>query len=385
MPKEVTVLMVSTYPPNRDGIASYTRRLENALRKENIAIRLAVNGRDWKRNSLLYVFSIIRKAVHSKTDIIHTQLSYFTFGNEYYTGLFPILSVFLKVLGKRVVVTLHDIVPTSNITNGFMKTHTSPRFLRFKRWALNYYTRTVCSLADRVIVHTELAKNTLVQDYAVRQRKIRVIPHGIDQALFSAEEDLFEIKSRINKNHRIVSYFGLVRHGKGLEDLVKAWKKVKTESVQLLIIGGKHPMLNDNCYENLVELIKELGLEESILFSGYVLDDLLPSYLRESDVFVFPYNEWGDVIASSGALSIVAPYLKPMIVTDVPAFSYLKTSGAALVVKKGDINGLASAIMELLTNTQTRSLLVDNLCKWLPESSWSNMAEKTATLYRELV
>ena len=384
MRKNLSVLMVSTYPPDRDGIASYTIRLENALRGKNIAISLASNGRDWKRNSISYIFSIIRKAIRSKTDIVHTQLSYFTFGNEYYTGLFPVLSVFLKLIGKRVVVTLHDIVPKSNVTNGFLKNHTSPRFLRFKRWALNYYTGIVCWIADRVIVHTELAKNTLAQDYAVRLRKIRVIPHGIDHAFFSAKEDLFEIKSRINNDHRIVSYFGFVRHGKGLEDLVKAWKKVKIESAQLLIIGGKHPLLKDNCYENLVKLIKELGLEESILFSGYVLDDLLPAYLRESDVFVFPYNEWGDVIASSGALSIVAPYLKPIIVTDVPAFSYLKTSGAAVVVKKGDVDGLASAIMDVLTNTQTRSLLVDNLCKWLPESSWSNVAEKTATLYREL-
>jgi glycosyltransferase involved in cell wall biosynthesis len=275
-------------------------------------------------------------------------------------------------------------VPKSNVTNGFMKNHTSSRFLRFKRWALNYYTRTVCSIADRVIVHTELAKITLAQDYSVCPKKTHVIPHGIDQTFFSAEDDLFEIKSLINKNQRIVSYFGLVRHGKGLEDLVKAWKKVKVESAQLLIIGGKHPMLDDNCYENLVQLIKELGLEESILFSGYVLDNRLPVYLRESDVFVFPYNEWGDVIASSGALSIVAPYLKPLIVTDVPAFSYLKTSGAAVVVKKGDINGLASAIMEVLTNAQTRSLLVDNLCKWLPQSKWSLVAKMTAELYLEL-
>lgn len=376
----LSVLMVSTYPPNRDGIASYTRRLEGALRKENIEISLAANGRDWKRNSLSYICSIVRKAIHSKAKIVHTQLSYFTFGNEYYTGLFPILSIFLKLLGKRVVVTLHDIVPTSKITNSFLKYHTSSRFLKFKRWALDYYTRTVCSIADRVIVHTELAKSTLAQDYVVRPKKIHVIPHGIDQA----EDDLFEIKSLINKNQRIVSYFGLVRHGKGLEDLVKAWKKVKVESAHLLIIGGKHPMLDDNCYETLVELIRELGLEESILFSGYVLDDRLPVYLRESDVFVFPYNEWGDVIASSGALSIVAPYLKPMIVTDVPAFSYLKTSGAAVVVKKGDINGLASAIMDVLTNAQTRRLLVDNLYKWLPESKWSKVAKKTAELYMEL-
>lgn len=375
--------MVSTYPPNRDGIASYTYRLRNSLQKENVSVPLAVNDRDWKQNSLTYVYSIIRKAITSKISVAHIQLSYFTFGNEYYTGLFPILSLFLSLLGKKVVVTLHDIVPKSKVTDGFLKYHSSSRFLKFKRWALRYYTWMVCSIVDKVIVHTELAKKTLVNDYFVRSKKIMIIPHGIDQ-VYSINKKTFEIKSEIVKKQQIVSYFGLVRHGKGLEDLVKAWKKVNLESARLLIIGGKHPVLNDNCYEHLTRLINELGLEKSIDFSGFIADNLLPAYLKESDVFVFPYNEWGNVIASSGALSIVAPYLKPIVVTDVPAFSYLKNSGAASVVKKGDIDGLASAIIEVLTNAQTRNLLVDNLCKWLPESSWSTVAKKTAKLYQEL-
>ena len=140
------------------------------------------------------------------------------------------------------------------------------------------------------------------------------------------------------------------------------------------------PPLNDNCYENLINLVKELGLESSIQFSGYVPDELLPDYLAKSDAFVLPYNEWGDVIASSGALSVVAPYLKPIIATDVPAFLHLKKLGAALIVKRGDPDGLASAIMKVLTDVRTRNSLVTKLNKWLPESSWSIVARKTATV-----
>ena len=93
MPTKPSVLMVSTFPPDRDGIASYTARLESALRRENIEVKIAANGRDWKRNSPTYIFSIIRNAIKSKTEIVHIQLSYFMFGNEYYTGLFPLLVV----------------------------------------------------------------------------------------------------------------------------------------------------------------------------------------------------------------------------------------------------------------------------------------------------
>jgi glycosyltransferase involved in cell wall biosynthesis len=382
---EISVLMVSTFPPDRDGIAAYTSRLTSALRKENIVVRNAVNGRDWKRNSLMYIFTIIRKSIASKTCIVHIQLSYFMFGNEYYTSLFPVLSLCLKLIGKSVVVTIHDIVPKSNITNDFLKNYTSPHFLEFKRWALFYYTIIVCSIVDKLILHSEIAQNVLTQDYAVPKKKINIIPHGIDHLSFPVNKDHGKPKSLVYEGCKLVSYFGLVRRGKGLEDLVRAWKKTENMNAQLFIIGGKHPALKDNCYEDLTILTKALGLEKSIRFCGYIPPESLSTYFIESDAFVFPYNEWGDVIASSGALSIVAPYLKPIIATDVPAFDDLKKMGAAIIVRRGNVDGLASAINQVLADTQIRNSLVTRLNGWLLEGGWAKVAEKTAALYRELV
>lgn len=380
----ISVLMVSTFPPDRDGVASYASRLVNALKNEkNIVVNSAANGREWKRNSLTYISSIIRKAVSSKTYIVHVQLSYFTFGNEYYTGLFPLLSLCLKLIGKVVVITIHDIVPKSNITNDFLKNYTSAHFLRFKRLALFCFTRIVCSIADRVIVHSEIAKNVLTQDYAVSKKKVNIIPHGIDTVSFPVDNDYGKSKSIINQGCQLVSFFGLVRHGKGLEDLVKAWKKMEKINAHLYIIGSKHPLLRDNCYENLTTLIKELGLEASIRFCGYVPNEFLSTYFVGSDAFVFPYNEWGDVIASSGALSMVAPYQKPIIATDVPAFGDLKKSGAAMIVRRGDIDGLALAITDVLKDVQIRNSLVTKLNEWLSETNWAKVAERTLAIYRE--
>ena len=130
----------------------------------------------------------MRLAITSRTNIVHFQLSYFTFGNEYYTGLFPFLSVSLRVIGKKVVITFHDIVQRSQVKDTFLKNHTSSRFLSYKRLALNYYTKIVCSIADRIIVHSEIASKVLTQDYVVPQKKITVIPHGIDQVKLSTTE-----------------------------------------------------------------------------------------------------------------------------------------------------------------------------------------------------
>lgn len=375
------VLIVSTYPPSKDGIASYTARLEKALRNE-VEVEIAASGRDWKRNSLSYIPALLRRAINSKAKIVHVQLSYFMFGDELHSVLFPLLVLGLKALRKKVVITFHDIVPRYNLTEDFMKKYSTMfRFLWFKRWALILYTRIVCSLVDGIIVHDEIAKKTLVHEYKADREKVRIIPHGIDSHPFPSQVSI----TKKDTEKPIVSYFGLVRHGKGLEYLVKAWRMVlENISAQLYIIGGKHPYIQDGYYEKIIEMVKSSGLGGSIHFCGYVPTERLPAYFTATDVFVFPYNEWGEVIASSGALSLVAAYRKPIIATDVPAFYSLKRVGAALIVKRGDANSLASAILEVLTNVRTRKTLIDRLNKWLLDSDWSTVARKTKALYFEL-
>lgn len=385
--KKLEILMVSTYPPDIDGIAAYTARLENAL-KEKISIKIAAKGRDWKSNSLYYVFDIIKKTIKTRVGVIHFQLSYFLFGNEYYGSIFPVLLLLIKLLRKKVVITFHDLLRSNVITNNFLKKYTTKRLLFFKKIAFINYTKIVCLIADKIIVHDEIGKNTLIHDYSIPEKKIQIIPHGIDQKpIFSkVQQSLLGKNFPKNKKSFIVTYFGLVKYGKGLEDLIKAWKLVRNVNAQLLIIGGKPPTnLNDDCLEKLTELVNELQLQESISFCGYIPDDELPIYFEASDVFVFPYNEWGDVIASSGALSVVAPYLKPIIATNVPAFHSLKKQGTAIIVERGNIEELAKAIQSVLKNKELGCMVSDKLCKWISDHDWLKIADKTSKLYGDLL
>ena len=373
--EEVSNLMVSTYPPDRDGIASYTRRLVEALSKLRISVRVLSNGGEWKRDSLSYVPSLFRKIGSSAVTLVHFQLSYFMFGNEYYTGLFPLLLLGLKVMKKKMIVTFHDVVPLANLTNEFMKGYTNPRFLTLKRWALIMFTKFVCSLADTVIVHDNLARIVLAKDYGITPEKLAVIPHGIDRNCYPSKQE-------VCFHERTITYFGLVRKGKGLENLVRAWPMVREKiDATLLIIGGRHPHLEDDCYERVVALIEDLRLDSSVRLCGYVPSELLPSYFMNTSAFVFPFDEWGDVVASSGALSVVAPYGKPLVVTEVPAFFCLKRDKAALFVNRGLLQELASAIITVLEDGSAARKLQEGLNRWLSRSGWEVTARKHKQLY----
>lgn len=376
--ERLCVLMVSSYPPATDGIASYTLRLVQALRGGRFAcVKLARKEQEWKPDSLTYVVAIIRKAIRADVDIVHIQASYFMFGNEYYTGLLPFLILGLRVLRKFCIVTVHDVVPRQNLTTNFLSGYTKPRFLALKRLAFIVYTSLVGQMSHIVVVHQKLASDVLVTQYRVPKTKVKVVPHGIDDKC---------LKLKKKDNRLVVTYFGLIRHGKGLEDLIKAWSIVRAKlDATLQIIGGKHPYLDDDCYEKLVRLVKKLRMNSSVTFRGFVPSKDLPKYFVNTNTFVFPYNEWGDVIASSGALSMVVPFRKPMVVTDIPAFDILKRSKTAYVVSRGNIYSLSNAIIRALTDSQMKSRLDERLDKMLLQSSWSSVAEKTSSLYQSLL
>lgn len=376
------VLMVSSYLPASDGIASYTSRLVCALQREKLAfVKLARRGVEWKPNSLIYLAAILRRALRLNVNIVHIQCSYFMFGNEYYTGLLPILMIVLRLLGKTCVVTFHDVVPRQNVTTSFLKEYTSSHFLSLKRLAFGIYTSLVCKVSHTIIVHQKLAMAVLAAQYNVPEIKIEIIPHGID-----ADPDIESCSDPENDCSLVVTYFGLIRHGKGLEDLIRAWSIVVSKlDAMLQIIGGKHPYLDDGCYEKIIGLVDKLGVNSSVTFRGFVPKNDLPRLFADTDVFVFPYNEWGNVIASSGALSMVAPFRKPLVVTDIPAFADLKKCEAALVVRRGSIDDLSNAITKALTDDQMASCLTRGFDELLLESSWSSVARKTASLYRSMM
>jgi glycosyltransferase involved in cell wall biosynthesis len=73
----------------------------------------------------------------------------------------------------------------------------------------------------------------------------------------------------------------------GLENLIHAMKDVvsRVENVSLLV-GGSGPLK-----EKLVVLVRKLGLENHIHFTGFIPEDDLPDYYRASDLFILPTLE----------------------------------------------------------------------------------------------
>lgn len=146
---------------------------------------------------------------------------------------------------------------------------------------LRWYLRR----CDAVIVPTssraeELKKQTKSKDI----RQIFVVPTGVDASRF-CEGNRGRIRKSLGaEDRKIVLYVGRIVKEKNLGLLVSAAPLVlKSMPNALFLIVGEGPIRNE-----LQEKVKELGLANNFVFTGFVPDDELVDYYHSADAFAFP-------------------------------------------------------------------------------------------------
>lgn len=129
-------------------------------------------------------------------------------------------------------------------------------------------------------------------------------------------------------------------HAFFLQGLQRFVRRIESEVAVLLIGIGKD--------EGLIKAeVERLGLRNVVRFGGYRRD--IPSILAAADVSVLtsPYEGVPRALMESMALGL------PVVATDVPGTRFLVQSGkTGLLVRFGDVEGLADALTEVLESPE---------------------------------
>lgn len=142
--------------------------------------------------------------------------------------------------------------------------------------------------AERITFMNHDDRNHFVSRTHVAEQKTSVIPGNIGLPRFTEE---WKEKNASNRVQKLV-YAGALSASKGfylLLDLLLELRKRGYPYIKLYALGrtaGKN---------DLFAHIKDLGLGDQIIFTGYVNPF---SHFAESDLFVYPtlYDAWGDVV-----------------------------------------------------------------------------------------
>ena len=206
-----------------------------------------------------------------------------------------------------------------------------------------------------MIVMTETALRLLVGCGACPEEKVRVVPHGAPTRLTARAAsglDAAAPRRRRRGERFLLSTFGLISPGKGLETVIEALPAIveRHPEVVYTIAGRTHPDVarrEGERYRLMLERrVLELGLGEHVEFDDRFLSiDELADLLAATDVFVTPYRNREQI--ASGALTFAIAAGCGVVSTPYWYAQDMLASGAGRLVPFDDPAALADAVCAL--------------------------------------
>ena len=152
--------------------------------------------------------------------------------------------------------------------------------------------------ADRIICVSGSIKEYIQKNYNTEDKKISIIPRGVDFTKFNQEsldrEFIKEFKEKHNlNNYFIASVVGRITQLKDIETFIKAIALVKERiKIKALIVGSVRAD-KERYFKKLTDLVKNLKLENDIIFTGsqrkiaeiYSLSDVIISCSKKPESF----------------------------------------------------------------------------------------------------
>ncbi|OQX56369.1 MAG: hypothetical protein B5M53_01945 [Candidatus Cloacimonas sp. 4484_209] len=208
----------------------------------------------------------------------------------------------------------------------------------------------------------------------IPSKKIKIIPFGCSIAKQKKG------KPQAEKNE--ILFVGRLVERKGVCYLIEAFAKIAPQHQNLkLRIVGDGPLRN-----SLISLTKKLGINDKVIFSGFVSNrELIKSY-EKAKVFVLPaiVDSHGDTEGLGVVLIEAISYGIPVIASNVGGIpDIIKDKETGILVPEKDPVALSKAIIDLLKNSQIRKTLVNNAEKHIKTNfSWEAVISKLDNLYK---
>jgi glycosyltransferase involved in cell wall biosynthesis len=173
-----------------------------------------------------------------------------------------------------------------------------------------------------------------------------------------------------------ILYVGRIQARKNLPRLVEAYARLRKQGLDAkLVMVGKR----DWQAGQLLAKIKELGLEDSVVFPGFVPFDDLPLFYNAAEVFVFPsfFEGFGLPVVESMASAV------PTITSTGSSLEEVAGDGALLIDPR-DTDSIANALGKVLSDPGLQRELAARGLKRSKDFTPGSLAEKALAVYCSL-
>lgn len=351
-----------------DGIGSYARELMQRMdQSPDIALQpFAYTGPspsemaaslidvgDFQRQALVTLttglpFRTMQNVLAGKVDLVHATDHYIP-----------------KLRGIPVVATLMDAIPLSH-----------PEWVTYRyKHIKNEAWRRSAQWAQHIITISEHSRNEIAQWFRIPEKRISVIPLGVDERWFAIPGT--EALERVRRRHRLPERFflsvGTLQPRKNIGTLIAAHRmlpSVLRRAVPLVVVGKA----GWGCEEVLAQL--RYGDGGALRWLQYVPDvDMLP-LLRQASGLVFPslHEGFGLPVLEAFAAQV------PVIASNTTSVPEVAGQGAVLVDPMVP-GAWADAMQHLLSAMAEVDAMKSRGLARARLFNWANTYEATKVVY----
>jgi glycosyltransferase involved in cell wall biosynthesis len=230
--------------------------------------------------------------------------------------------------------------------------------------------------ADAIIVDSECTMRDAVRLCGVRPERLRVVFPGV-RSLFQPVRDpgrLAEVRARYALAGRFILSVGTIEPRKNLPTLFEALKHLSLGEVKLVVVG-----LRGWYSHKIFARLKGLGVDERVMFTGFVPDEDLPALYSLAEAFAYPSLYEGFGLPALEAMACGTP----VVCSDSSSLPEV-VGDSAIMVAPRDVGGWKEALERLLTSAELKGVLRERGLRRASRFTWEAAALMTREVYREV-
>jgi glycosyltransferase involved in cell wall biosynthesis len=268
------------------------------------------------------------------------------------------------------VITLHDVIPYK------MPETCGETFLRI----FNEDMPNIVSKCDGIITVSEFSKEDISKAFNFPKEKIFVTHLAAEEIYrpLDKKECSDLIKSRYGIDGDYILYVGGFSPRKNILGLIEAFSKLITKYKKdiKLVIAGKQ----GKSYAIYKKKTQDLGIEDRVLFPGFIEVDHLPQLYNASKLLAYPSFYEGFGLPPVEAMACGTPVITSNV-TSIPEV----LGESAIFINPNDVDALCRSMYEVLSSEDlAESLILKGLVR-CSELSWNKTAKNTLLAYSKII
>jgi glycosyltransferase involved in cell wall biosynthesis len=351
-----SVGILSTHPPTRCGLATFSAALADGLAKNgaDVSVVRIADGSPMPGGRVVGELVNGSSASVAASAELLNQSDVAVIQHEY--------GIYGGADGDEVVDIIDGLrIPSIVVAHTVLKDPTP-----HQRSVLE----EVAARADHVVVMSDAANRRLCAEFDVDRSKVTTIPHGATIPTSAAAK---------RPSRPTVLTWGLMGPGKGIERVIEAMSSLHQlpGRPRYMIVGPTHPDVlaeeGEAYREALIEQARSSGMADSVVFDArYFNGSMLTALIQSAAVVVLPYDSTDQVSSSALADTIAAG--RPTVATAFPHAVEVLRNGAGTFVDHSDPDALVLALRNILTQPRLAGSMAAEARGLAPDMAWPTVA-----------